>query len=87
MKFCKGSWIWQECSWVKQEKPEEGQRIHQPKHCVYNNKDVDNILNTLNNMNYQASSEKSRQTIVISLRKQDYIPKLVFSSFVGIVME
>ena len=32
--------------------------MHWPKHCEYNNKDEDNSLNTLNDKNYQASSQK-----------------------------
>ena len=44
LKFSVGSWVWQEAS-------ENSQRIHQPKHCEYNNKDEDNNPNTLNDKN------------------------------------
>ena len=40
LKFCVGSWVWQETP--------EDQRIHQLKHSEYNNKDENNSLNTLN---------------------------------------
>ena len=49
-KFCVGSRV--------QQKPEEGQRTYQPKHCEYNNKDEDNSLKTLNDKNHQALSQK-----------------------------
>ena len=42
-KFCEGSQVQQETL---------DQREHQLKHCVYNNKDEDNSLNTLDNMNF-----------------------------------
>ena len=41
-----------------QQTPEEGWRTHRPKHCGTNNKDEDNSLKTLNDKNYQASSQK-----------------------------
>ena len=44
--------------------PEEGRRIYRPKYCVNNNKDEDNGLKTLNDKNYQALSQKFRQSIV-----------------------
>ena len=53
-KFCVGSR-------VQQETPEEGQKKHQPKHCEYNNKDDNDSQNTLNDKNYEASSQKFRQ--------------------------
>ena len=46
-KFCKGYLIWLEGSWVWQETPVEGWWVYWLKHCVYNNKDEDNSLNTL----------------------------------------
>ena len=46
---------------VRQETPEEGQRMHRPTHCEYSNKDEDNSLNTLNDKNYQDSFQKFRQ--------------------------
>ena len=45
---------------IQHETPEEGQRMHQPKHCEYNNKDKDDSSNTLNDKNHQASSQKLR---------------------------
>ena len=39
-KFCMGSY-------VQNETPEEGWRMHQLKRCVYNNEDEDNSLNIL----------------------------------------
>ena len=50
-------------SQVQQETPEEGQRTYRPKHCEYNNKDEDKRLNTLNDRNYQALSQKFRHWI------------------------
>ena len=32
---------------VQYKEPEEGQRTYRPKHCQYNNEDVDNTLNIL----------------------------------------
>ena len=40
---------------------EEGQRTYRPKRCGNYNKDEDNSLNTLNDKNHQASSQKFRQ--------------------------
>ena len=37
---------------------EEGQRTYRPKHCEYGNKDDGCCSKTLNNKNYQASSQK-----------------------------
>ena len=54
-EFNAGSQVWHETS-------EEGQRMHQPKHCEYNNKYEDNSLNILNDKTYQVSSQKFRQT-------------------------
>ena len=48
-KFCVGSQVWQETS-------KEGQRMHQPKHCEYENKDEDNSLNTLNDENFDKNT-------------------------------
>ena len=44
-KFYIGSQVWQETS-------EEGQKMHWPKCCEYNNKDEDNNPNGLNDKNY-----------------------------------
>ena len=40
LKFCLDSQ-------VRHEKPEEGWRVHRPKHCEYSNKDEDSSLNIL----------------------------------------
>ena len=45
--------------------PEEGRSAHQSKRCVYNNKDDQNILNTLNDINHQSSSKKFTQFIYV----------------------
>ena len=37
-KLCMGSWVWHET-------PEEGWRMHPPKHCKHNNEDEDNSSN------------------------------------------
>ena len=50
-KFCVDSQVWHE-------RPEEGRRTSQSKHCDYNNKDEVNSLNILSKNNYQASSQK-----------------------------
>ena len=50
-----------------QQTPEEGWRTYQPKYCGNNNKDEDNSPKTLNDKNHQASSQKFRQLIGISL--------------------
>ena len=49
--------------WVQHETSEEDQRTYWPKLCEYNNKDEVNSPNILNNINYQASSQKFRQII------------------------
>ena len=41
--------------------PEEGWRAYRPKRCENNNKDMGNRPKTLNDKNYQASSQKFRQ--------------------------
>ena len=56
--FHVGSRVWHE-------KPKENWKMHRPKCCEYNNKDEDNSPNTLNDKNYQASSQKFRQTILL----------------------
>ena len=53
-KFCVGSW-------VKQETPEEGTMMNQPKCSKYNNKDEDINPNTLNDKDYQVLSKRFRQ--------------------------
>ena len=52
-KFCEGFRV--------RQTPEEGWRTYRPKRCGNNNKDEDNSLQTLNDKNYQASSQKFRQ--------------------------
>ena len=47
--------------------PEEGQRIYRPKRCGNDNKDEDNCPKTLNDKNYQASSQKFRQLTIYTL--------------------
>ena len=44
-------------SLVLQETLEEHRRVHQVKHCEYNNKDEENCPNTLNDKNEEASHE------------------------------
>ena len=47
--------------------PEEGRRIYLPKRCGNSNKDEDSSLKSLNDKNHQASSQKFRQLISISV--------------------
>ena len=66
MVNCTGNCFYQThvCSKIQHETPEEGQRIHQPKHCEYNNNNNNNnndSSNTLNDKNHQASFQKLRQ--------------------------
>ena len=56
-KFCEGSRV--------RQKPEEGRRTYQLKHCRNNNKDEDNSPKTLNDKNHQALSKKFRQLMYI----------------------
>ena len=76
-KFFVDSRVWQET-------PEEGWRIHRLKHCEYNNKDEDNSLNTVNDKNYQASSKKFRQILLLYSGKKiftlEWVTLLVLSS-------
>ena len=58
-KFHQGSQVWQTS--------EEGRRTYRPKRCGNNNKCEDNSPKTLNDKNYQASSQKYRQ---IRINKQ-----------------
>ena len=58
-KFCDGSRVWQT--------PEEGRRTYWLKCCGNNNKDEDNSLKTLNDKNHQASSQKFRQVVIITI--------------------
>ena len=46
---------------VSQQTPEEGRGTYRPKRWEYKNKDEDNGPKTLNDENYQASSQKFRQ--------------------------
>ena len=52
-KFCVGSKVWHKT-------PEEGQKVHQLKHCEYINNNEDNSLIALIDKNYQASFPKFR---------------------------
>ena len=45
--------------------PEEDRKTYRPKHCRNNKKDDDNSLKTLNDKNYQASSQKFRQLKIL----------------------
>ena len=54
LKFCVGSRVWQET-------PDEGQRMHRLKRFEYNNKDEEN---SLNDKNYQVSSQKFRLIVL-----------------------
>ena len=56
-KFCEGSRV--------RQTPEEGRRTYRVKRCGNNNKDEDNSPKTLNDKNQQASSQKSRQLIIL----------------------
>ena len=60
--------------------PEEGRRTYRLKRCGNNNKDDDNSLKNLNDKNQQASSQKFRQLVFISLMKF-LLCSLVSSSF------
>ena len=48
---------------IRQETPEEGRRTYRQKNCEYNNKDKYNSPKTLNDKNYEASSQKFGQLI------------------------
>ena len=52
---------------VRHETPDEGRRMHWLKRCKYNDKDEDNSPNTLDDKNYQASSQEFIQTIFVYL--------------------
>ena len=58
-KFREGSQVWQT--------PEEGRRTYRLKRCGNNNKDEDNSPKNLNDKNQQASSQKFRQLISITI--------------------
>ena len=51
MEFCVNFQVWQEI-------PEEGQRMHQSKHCEYGSKHEDNSSNALKDKNYKVSLKK-----------------------------
>ena len=73
-----GSWVqdvsrvW-EGSHVWQEIPEEGRRAHRPKCCTDNNEDEDNSPNNTNNTNYQASSQKFREIVQITIKMRTIV--------------
>ena len=50
-------------SQIRYKTPKETQRTHRSKHCEYNDEDEDNSSDTLNDKNYQTSSQKFRQII------------------------
>ncbi len=52
---------------VRQETPEEGQRMHRPKRCEYNNNDEDSGVKSLNDSNNRALSLTFRQLNIIIL--------------------
>ena len=60
--FNKKSLKFRVCSRVWHETPEEGRRIHKPKHCEYNNED--NSPNTLSDKNYQTKALKIRLWLI-----------------------
>ena len=54
-------------SQFQQETPEESQKMHEPKHCEYNNKDEDSSQSTRNDENYHASSKKNLVSLCLTL--------------------
>ena len=67
---------------VQQETPEEGLKTYQLKHCVYNDKDEDNSIKTLNNKNHQKSSQKFRQGRKLLELDCGYINKYISINFI-----
>ena len=62
----------------------EGRRTYRPKRCGNSNKDEDNSLKTLNDINQQASSQKFRQLINWWFPKK-YLKKKLYHSYMFFV--
>ena len=71
---------------VKHETPEEGRKMYWLKYHDYNNKDEVNSLNILSHNNYQASSQKFRQTILFiglwNQFKMDFLTSAHFNEII-----